>query len=116
MLVPPEKFNAYCKQVADYLRAREANVLRGQPARLQQLDQITDLDLLKKWSWMSAIVGAIVTFAGMPLGLMIVKIFMPALIMNVLWLLTKFCMAVSCALFALAAYFTFFTPKDNQGG
>jgi hypothetical protein len=114
MLPVPKQFDDYCTKVAAYLRAREANLLRGKPDLLQSLDETTDLDLLKKWSWLSTIVGALVSCLAFPLALNVLHIIAPPIIMQLLVSIMKVCMGLTFAMFALAAYFTFFVPT-NQG-
>lgn len=113
MLPAPVKFNEYCRLVANYLRGREANLLRGQREGLDQLDQLTDVDLLRKWSWTSAIIGGIVAFAVMPIVLMVLHSLIPVILMQFLWAFTKVTWGLACAMFALAAFFTFFMSADN---
>jgi hypothetical protein len=84
-----ERFDDYCARTAMYLRGREADGLRGQPEKLHELDLATDVDLLKKFCWRIAI-------------------------MHVLWALIKLGMGLTCAMFALAAYFTF-GPHSESG-
>jgi hypothetical protein len=116
LLPAPPKINDYCKQVAAYLRAREANLLRGRREELQQLDQMSDLDLLKKWAWMSAIVGGIVSCGGLPLALILLHSLLPMILLQILWAVTKVAIGMTCAMFALAIYFTFFAPADFKNG
>ena len=115
MLPAPVKFEDYCKKVAIYLRAREANFLRGRPEQLEQLDQLTDLDLLKKWSWMSAIVGGIGCVAGMLL-VSVLSSLLPVIVTQLLWALEKVALGLVCFMIALAAYFTFFMSIDSNRG
>jgi hypothetical protein len=117
MLPVPKRFNEYCTKVAAYLRAREANLLRGRTDQLQALDRTTDLDLLKKWSWLSAIVGGLFSCLGLPLLLTIIGHFLPLVLLQLFYAVMKVCIGLTCAMFALAAYFTFFAEADpNEGG
>jgi formate hydrogenlyase subunit 3/multisubunit Na+/H+ antiporter MnhD subunit len=116
LLPAPPKFDHYIKQVAAYLRAREANLLRGQPEHLQQLDQLSDLDLLKKWSWLSAIVGGIASCGVLPLALIVLHSLLPTILLQLLWAVTKVAIGLTCAMFALAIYFTFFMQSDYRNG
>ncbi len=112
MLPVPRNIDSYVKQVSAFLREREANIRRGQPQNLQLLDQMTDLDLIKKWSWMSSIVGSLVSFAALPLAAMVLGSFLPVLLNHFVWAVIKVCMGLSCVMFAVAAYFTFFQISD----
>jgi hypothetical protein len=96
-------------KLAVHLRAREANVMRGQPERLNQLEMTTDRDLLRKFLWSTAIISAGCTFFALPLLMMVLKSFLPEVLTHVLWVLIKIGMATSCAVFALAAYLTFWS-------
>lgn len=106
-----EALEDYKRRVAHYLRQREAGMARGQLDRLNALDQVTDEDLLRKWSWMSAIAGIVFAFFGLPLGINVVGIFLPFELVQFLWAVDKVCMALTIAMFCVAAYLTF---RRNQ--
>jgi hypothetical protein len=108
------KLDDYFKQVATHLRASEANFCRGQPDLLSRLDQTTDLDLMTKWAWKSAIVGTIFSFVGLPFVLALLNSFLPSILLEILWIIVKFSMAAACAMFGLAAYFTFYARKNIE--
>ena len=106
------KLDEYYKRVAAKLRSSEANFCRGQPELLNRLDQTTDLDLMTKWAWKSAIIGAIFAFAGLPLFLMLVSSFLPTVLNEILWFILKLSMGLAGLMFGLAAYFTFYARKN----
>lgn len=108
------RIDDYSTRVAARLREREANSMRGQPEQLRQLELTTDLDLLKKYSWTAAIIAAGVTFIAAPLAASVFRLFLPQILIQLLWAVVKLGMAFSCILFGLAAYFTFW--KENETG
>jgi hypothetical protein len=109
-----ERFDDYCARTAMYLRGREADGLRGQPEKLHELDLATDVDLLKKFCWRIAIIAALGFFFAGPLVLGVLRNLFPEIVMHVLWALIKLGMGLTCAMFALAAYFTF-GPHSESG-
>lgn len=108
-----QRIEDYSAKLTEYLREREANSLRGQPERLRELELITSQELLKKFAWKVAIIAAVVTFFGMPMLAAVFRPFLPEILSHILWALIKLGMAISGALFALAAYFTFWSPDDR---
>lgn len=105
-------FDNYSTQLAAYLRQREANTMRGEPERLRGLEMTTDLDLLKKYSWTVAIVAAVVSFFALPLLAAVLRPLFPQILSQIFWALIRISMGLSCALFGLAAYFTFWARND----
>lgn len=102
-----EQLEDYKRKVAHYLREREAGMYRGQLDRLSALDLASDEDLIRKWSWKSAIVGIIASFAALPLGINVIGIFLPFELVQFLWAIDKVCMALTIVMFCVALYFTF---------
>jgi hypothetical protein len=104
------------RKAAVYLREREANLARGQLTKLQALENVSDLDLLRKWAWMSAIFLAVGSFLGAPILLMAVGFILPFILSQLLWILAKIAMALTCAMLGTAIYLTFFAPSDASPG
>lgn len=102
----------YSTRIAGHLRQREANSMRGQPERLRQLDQTTDSDLLRSYSWKFALIAVLVTFFALPLLAMVIRSLLPAMLHTLLWIGIKLAMAASILLLAMAAYLTF----SHEGG
>ena len=109
---PPSDVRSYIKQVAATLRAREANMHRGKPAALEALDRKSDLELVTRWAWTAAIMGAVVCFAGGPLLLIIIHPFLPVLIYKLFWALVIVGMGCVALMFAAAAWLTFNPPGE----
>ncbi len=108
----PQRLEQYSTKLSAFLREREANGLRGQPEMLHELEMTTDSDLLRKFSWKVAIIGAGVAFFIGPLLAMVLRSLLPGILNQALWVIIKLGMALSCALFGLAAYLTFMYNND----
>jgi hypothetical protein len=106
-----DTLETYSAKAALYLRAKEADALRGQPERLHELELITDGDLLRKFTWRMAIIGSAISFFAVPLAIMVLQLFLPLVVMHVLWFVMKVAMALSCVMLALALYYTFGTGE-----
>lgn len=72
----------------------------------------TDDYLAKKLLWTVAIGGAAVFFIGLPLLLMVLQIFVPMVIMQILWLIAKIGMTLVLVVFGYAVYMTL-VKSDN---
>lgn len=109
-----EKFSVqkFKKDVVVELRSKEAEMCRGNLSRLEQLDSTTDEYLLKKWSWTSAVAGAIFSFFLCPLVLGVLTAILPKLMSEFLWALAKVCMGMSLLMFCAAIYFTIVRSSD----
>lgn len=103
-----EKFSVqqYKQDLSKMLRSKEADMCRGDLSRLEQLDATTDEYLLRKWSWISAITGAGVSFLLAPLLLSLVTPLFPTLLSEFLWAVAKVCMGMALLMFCAAIYFT----------
>ncbi len=96
----------YLKEVAKVLRQREAETARGDLARLEYLENTTDEMLLRKWGWISTIVGAIASFFLLPLFIGLIQHFLPEWLSLLLWSLAKVSMGICLLMFAVTIYFT----------
>lgn len=96
----------HLKQVAQLVREKEAYMRRGDLAALQELDELTDEYLLRKWAWVAAIVGVIASFAVVPLVLGVIGGFLPVFVRELFWAFAKVSMGVSLLMFCAAIYFT----------
>jgi hypothetical protein len=113
MLPSPPQVEKCIKQSAAYLRNREADKLRGQPRKLDHLETLTDVDIVKQWCFSLAIPAALVSFIALPIGVTLVRFLLPAVLVQLLWFCTKICMAVTATIGAIAVYLTFSAPSDN---
>jgi len=86
------------------VRERETRNANGDVQKLIELAESDDEYLLKKWALLFLITGGPAVFLALPLLLSLFGLFMPALIMNVLWLITKVLMLVFLVLFSAAAF------------
>ena len=102
---------AYIKKMAHTLRAREADMLRGKPDLLSALDHQSDIELVTRWAWTSAIVGALISFVGIPLVLNIFDHIVPLIIYQFLWLLLKLSMLFVLLMFGAAVWLTLKPPQ-----
>ena len=109
----PASIKEYLNMVAMRLRQREAHMRRGNVAKLEDLEETSDEELLKKWSWMSAIAGLIVCFFIVPFVLSIINRFLPPILAHLLWSLALVSMVVVMAMFAAAIYLTV-KPKPGD--
>jgi hypothetical protein len=105
-------FQKFKKDLVAELRNKEAEMCRGNLTRLEQLDSTTDAYLLKKWTWTSAVVGAIVSFFVSPLILGVLTPILPRLMSEFLWSVVKVCMGMSLLMFCAAIYFTIVRSSD----
>jgi hypothetical protein len=108
----PEAVNNYIKQIAAKLRAKQADVLRGQPELLDRLEHQTDSELVTRWAWTAFIVGAIATFVGCPIILAILQRWTPMGLFNLLWMFVKMGMGCVVLMFAAALWLTFNAPSE----
>ena len=96
----------YIKDAAIFLRKYEAERLRGNIAQLEDLENTSDIALVRKWAWISAICGALFSFLAMPLLLGLVQSLLPFMLTQFLWAFVKVSMGMSLLMFAAAIYFT----------
>lgn len=96
----------YLKTIAAKLRQKEAEKSRGDLSKLQELDQTQDIAILRKWAWISTIYGAIFSFFGIPLIIMVVQPFLPEMLCTFIWCFAKVSMAVSMLMFGTSIYLT----------
>lgn len=102
----PASIKDYLDTVATHLRQREAHMRRGDLAKLDALEEITDEDLLRKWSWMSAIAGLGVCFFIVPFVLSIINRYLPSILAHLLWSIVLVSMLVVMGMFGAAIYLT----------
>ncbi len=102
----PSSIDEYKHLVATYIRQKEADMCRGQLERLNELERVSDDELLRKWAWMSAIAGAAASFLAGPLILTVLARLLPPLLLLFFWAVVKVAMAASLSMFALAFYLT----------
>lgn len=100
----------YLKEVAQKLRQVEAERIRGDLIKLEELEHTTDATLLRKWGWISAIVGAIFSFFILPLIIGLVQHFLSEWLSQFLWAIAKVSMGMSLLMFAASVYITIKLP------
>ena len=103
---PGFSLEQYMKEVAGKLRQHEAERIRGDLTLLEELENTTDLALLRKWGWISSIIGAGVAFIAMPFVIGLLQHFLPDWIGSLLWATTKVAMGLSLLMFGMSVYFT----------
>lgn len=99
-------FDKYIKEVASKLRRYEAERIRGDLARLEELEHTTDLTLVRKWGWVSAIVGAGFSFILLPFITGIVQHYVPDWVGTLLWSIVKVSMGMTLLMLGVTIYFT----------
>lgn len=102
----------YKQEIIKFIREKEAEMSRGNISKLEALEKSTDEILLKKWAWLSAIVGVIFSFIFLPFLISIMHMFLPAVLLQVLWFCTRACMGMSLLMFGAATYFTIIKSSD----
>ncbi len=96
----------YLIEVAKLLRQHEAERARGDLATLEALEHTTDATLLRKWGWISTIVGAGFAFLVLPLTIGLIQRHIPEWLNLLLWAVAKTSMGMSMLMFAASVYFT----------
>ena len=103
---PGTQLQQYLSEVAKKLRQHEANRARGDIGSLEALEHTTDATLLRKWGWVSTIVGAGFAFLVMPLTIGLIQRYVPEWLNLLLWAVAKTSMGMSMLMFAASVYFT----------
>ncbi|MBI4534367.1 MAG: hypothetical protein HY711_10525 [Candidatus Melainabacteria bacterium] len=98
--------NEYKDLLSGLCRRLEVKCARGDQRRLERLDEMSDDELMRKWLWVSSIVGALIFYLGLPFLLSLLAQFIPSLLMQLLWSVLKLGMGMVIVIFALAVYFT----------
>jgi hypothetical protein len=96
----------YLHDAARILRQHESERVRGNLEALEQIEHTPDAILLRKWGWISTLVGAVLSFFIMPCFLGILQHMVPPLVAGLLWALTKVFMGLSLLMMAASIYFT----------
>ncbi len=99
-------FQLYLKDVAVILRKHEAEKVRGDLKCLENLEHTTDATLLRKWGWISTIVGTIFSFLVLPIIIGLIQRHIPDWLNLLLWAIAKTSMGMSMLMFAASVYFT----------
>ena len=105
-----QKIASYLKQVAGCLRQKEANALRGQAEKLEELERQTDLILVVRWAWTAGIVGLVSVFLCGTLGVSIISPFVPHIVSTLLWTILKVSMGCVALMLLAAVWLTFKPP------
>lgn len=102
----------YQNRLVGFIRRREAEMSRGDIAKLESLDRTSDDLLLRKWSWLGTIACSVFSFLLMPFIISLIQRLIPNILYQILWLITKTSMAFSLVCFAAAVYFTVLRSPD----
>ncbi len=105
-------FKQYLKDVASQLRQHEAERARGDLHCLEDLEHTTDATLLRKWGWISTIVGTAFSFLVLPLAIGLIQRHIPEWLNLLLWAVAKTSMGMSMLMFAASVYFTVGLQSD----
>jgi hypothetical protein len=92
--------------LAKYLRALEIRRAKGDAEKIQQIKSSPDDELVRKWLWVVAIVGAPVSFIAAPFAISLLQPFLFPWLAASLWIVAKTCMVFVFLIFILAAVFT----------
>ncbi len=103
----------YLKEVAGRLRQAEAERARGDLARLEELEHTSDMTLVKKWGWISVIVGAAFSFVVLPFIVGIAQHYVPDWIGTLLWSVIKVSMGMTLLMLGVTIYFTIGPNSDR---
>jgi hypothetical protein len=96
----------YKKNLSDFVRAREVKRAGGDLEKLTELENTADEFLLKRLLWTGSIVAGPLVFIALPVVLSLLSVFLPSLIMNVLWVLAKMAMGLVLVSFVLMSIIT----------
>jgi hypothetical protein len=92
--------------LAKQLRALEIRRAKGDAEKIQQIGFAADDELIRKWLWVLAIVGAPACFIVMPFAISILQPFLYPWLAASLWIIAKTAMVLVFLIFILAAGFT----------
>ncbi len=103
----------YKELVAAFLRERENHWAQGNPDRLKEIEAASSDDILRKWLWIVSIVGGVICFVVLPLGLAFLQRLIPSFLMAPLWVFLKLAMGLVLIAFFLAIYLTTSKPSKE---
>jgi hypothetical protein len=92
--------------LAKQLRGLEIRRAKGDAEKIQQIKFSPDDELVRKWLWVLAIVGAPAAFIATPFVISLLQPFLYPWLAASLWILAKTAMVVVFLIFILAAVFT----------
>ncbi len=101
----------YRTKVVSRLRSHELKKAQGDEDRLREIQSMPDGELLRKWMWLTVIVGGPICFVAVPFVLIILATFVWRPLVDVLWDVARLAMGMVFILFLLAIYFT--TRRTN---
>jgi hypothetical protein len=101
-----KRLTALQTPLAKWLRIREMQTARGDVPRLAHIEALTDEELVRKWMWLTTIVGGPICFIVVPFALSLVTSFVPHFFLEILWDVDRIVMALIFGLFLLLAYVT----------
>ncbi len=94
------------KFLAKQLRALEIHRAKGDAEKIQQIKFSSDDELVRKWLWVLAIVGAPASFIVMPFAISFLQPFLYPWLAVSLWIFAKTAMVLVFLIFIMAALFT----------
>lgn len=92
--------------ICAWLRALELRNAGGDEQKLKEIGDLTVDETLRKWLWVVTIIGAPVSFIGLPIGLSFLGFIFAGWLVQVFWLFVKLSMCLVLVIFAMAVYFT----------
>lgn len=97
----------FCKFLASKLRLLDERRAKGNAVILQEISSASDLEIIRKWLWIVAIVGGPFCFLVVPFAISVVQPFIWLPLGVCLWVLAKCLMVLVFLTFLLAAFVTF---------
>jgi len=92
--------------VVNRLRSHELKKAQGDEDRLREIQLMPDSELLRKWMWITVIVGGPICFVAVPFLLAILSTFVWQPLMHFLWDMARVAMGLEFIFFLIAIYFT----------
>jgi hypothetical protein len=96
----------FIKFLGKQLRTLEIHRAKGDAEKIQQINYSPDDELIRKWLWVLAIVGAPASFIVMPFAIAFLQPFCYPWLAAGLWIFAKTAMVLVFLIFVLAAVFT----------
>jgi hypothetical protein len=105
-MLPKEQLKQYQTVVAKYLRDREIKNAKSDPELLQEAQDTSDIELLRKWLWKTVIIASPICFLLVPFVISALTALLGPLLATILWNIARVAMALDFSLFCFAIYFT----------
>lgn len=102
----------YKALVASFLRNREMHRAGGNEQKREQIQALSDDDLVNKWLWIGSIAGGFLCFFVLPFLFFMLDKVIPHWLMEPLWIVLKLAMGIVLIMLCLAICMT--TRKSNN--